>query len=256
MVDILKIQTDGFPDRLQKGHNVRVLEYYPESEGILRIIKIENLTLDEIWNSRIKNKPMRKDFEDFPEFSSIWTVKKAIPSERLQDVFDIDLERIKDDSFREEFFRKYPKLEAIGSELFFTKLWILLTLHEKPHTQTEISGMRCKSLRDECPEFSYLMNALNHLEEKSFAVKKLVDDDALWRLHDTTAFEIRKIKDDAELQANQKNDLYNFIENCSTEPLLNLDEDSKFNWKEIFPDILKESAKGTIRTMFALVFGA
>ena len=160
------------------------------------------------------------------------------------------------DTYREEFFKKYPKLEKIGTELFNTKLWILLTLHEKPQTQTEISGMRCKSLRDECPEFSYLMNALSYLEKNYFVIKKSLDGDVIWRLKDTTAFEIRKFKDDAETRADQKAQyLYDFIQNCAGEPILSSSyEKSMFRWKDVFPVILKESAKGTINVMFGLVF--
>lgn len=162
------------------------------------------------------------------------------------------------DVYREEFFKKYPKLEAIGTELFNTKLWILLTLHEKPHTQTEISGMRCKSLRDECPEFSYLMNALSHLEKKSFVTKKSFGGGVTWRLMDIAAFEIRKFKDDAEIQANQKDQyLLEFLKNCSNDDVV-IERNfvkSGNRWKNFFPYLLKESAKSTIQIMFGLVFG-
>jgi hypothetical protein len=156
---------------------------------------------------------------------------------------------------REKFFQTFPKLEKMGNELFNTKLWILLILHERSHTQTEISGMRCKSLRIECPEFSYLLNALSQLEKNYFVIKTTIDDDVTWRLKDTTSFEIRKFKDVVEMQANQKGQsLYNFINRCADEPLLGSHhEKSQFRWKDVLPDMLKESAVGTIRTMFALL---
>lgn len=162
------------------------------------------------------------------------------------------------DVYREEFFQKFPKLEKIGTELFNTKLWVLLTLHEKPHPQSEIAGIRCKSLRDECPELSYLMNALMHLEKNNFIVKKLIDGDAVWRLNETSAFEIRKFKDEAEIHANQKGQyLLEFIKNCSNGDVV-IERNfvtSGNRWKDFFPYLLKESAKSTIQTMFGLIFG-
>lgn len=162
----------------------------------------------------------------------------------------------KKDYYREKFFKKFPKLAKIGSELFNTKLWILLILHEDPISQSKLASMRCKSLRDECPEFSYLMSALLHLEKNSFLIKKSMDGDVTWRLKDTTSFEIRKFKDDVEVQANQKGqNLYNFIQNCAGEPLLGSNlEKSKFRWKDVLPDMIKESAVGAIRVMFVLIF--
>lgn len=163
----------------------------------------------------------------------------------------------KNNNYRKEFFKKFPKLEKIGIELFYTKLWILLILHGDSLPQSKLTSIRCKSLRDECPELSYLHNALSHLEKNSFLVKKTIDGDVVWRLHEISSFEIRKFKDEAEIQANQKGqNLYNFIQNCAGEPLLGSHlEKSQFRWKDILPDILKESAKGTIRVMFTLVFG-
>ena len=160
--------------------------------------------------------------------------------------------------YREEFFKKFPKLEKIGSELFNTKLWLLLILHTQSLPQHQIASMRCKSIRDECPELSYLMNALLHLEKNDFLVKKLIDGDAVWRLKDTAAFEITKFKDEVEIQATQKGQhLLEFVKNCSNGEIV-IDKQFLKNgnrWKDFFPSLLKESAKGTIRVMFALIFG-
>lgn len=162
----------------------------------------------------------------------------------------------KKDYYREKFFQKFPKLEKIGSELFNTKLWILLLLHEDPILQHKLASMRCSSLRDECPDISYFHNALFNLEKNGFVLKKVIDGDVMWRLHETAGFEIRKFKDEAEIHAKQKGQyLYDFIQNCAGEPLLGSHlEKSQFRWKDVLSDILKESAVGTIRVMFALVF--
>ena len=155
--------------------------------------------------------------------------------------------------YQNEFFIKYPDLKKLGHNLFNTKLWILLILHEESLTSTQISSKTCKSLKEECPTYGTLQSVVsNHL-----FVGKIITtavDKKSFELMPNVAFEITQFKNDAEIQANQKGqNLYNFIQNCTGEPIDPIHE--SIRWKTVFPEILAESAKGAIRVMFALVFG-
>lgn len=155
------------------------------------------------------------------------------------------------------FIEKYPKLDKIGFNQFYTKLWILLLLHDDRVTQTKLSSIRCKSLRAECPEFADLLNCLEHLRKNNFIISQGVGEDIQWIIKDTCAFEITKLKNCAELLADQKSGNINkIITNCSDD----FNHDRRITrvlrrWGDLYPLMLKESAKGTIRVMFFLLFG-
>lgn len=97
------------------------------------------------------------------------------------------------------FTRRYPKLSNIGIDNFHTKIWILLSLHEKDASMRELSQTRCKSLLKECAEYEDLLGIVDFLKgEKIIYHIQSKGIDVIFGLDAPITFEITKLKNDAE----------------------------------------------------------